>query len=86
MSNLVSKSSFYLYISVESSIHHTFRRKRRAYTNEEVTSLKIWFDNNRLNPYPSKLMKSQLDEQSKLSFDAVTFWFKNQRKKLKKLD
>ena len=59
----------------------SLKKKREAHSAESLKVLKTWLSNNLDMPYPSKEQKKMLANESKLTYQQVTYWFSNARKK-----
>ena len=60
------------------------KKARRAYDKSIVDIMENWYGTNLLIPYPTPSDKRRIAEETKLTYQEVSFWFSNRRKKDRK--
>ncbi|BHF81815.1 Iroquois-class homeodomain protein irx-2 [Sparganum proliferum] len=58
--------------------------RRKNATREKIATLKTWLQDHATNPYPTKGEKIMLAIVTKMTFNQISTWFANARRRLKK--
>jgi len=59
----------------------TKKSDQGVYSEIALFHLNTWFDENITNPYPSKIQKDMLQQQTSLTIIQISNWFSNKRRR-----